>query len=534
MRRLILLFSAFLAANSYAVSGPFQSQRYFKNIGGKFDHISPLLLPTEYALDLNNISFDGRGEILKRNGYTVIQSTSALGPSTHTVVGMGYHNASSGSSFAGVVVGSDVYKVTNSFGSYSKITATTTITLDQVNLAQATSLNDALVFCNEDDQPFYFTANSSATAITTATFQGAKTCTSYSNYLIVANTTETSLRYPSRVRWSDVNTLNSYPALNFIDVEPDDGDFIVSLIQYEDSVYVFKRHSIYRMIVTGSDGPDAFIIRPVVRNNGTWAKNSVKVIPGVGLVFLSQSTIYTLNGSYASQYSENGLTPIGDPIQNTINTINRSQWTHAVGEVYPKRYEYWLSVSTGGTHNDTILVYNYILKAWSVYSDINASAMTIADDSGGNNVLLTGDNHATTYEQDQVGSDNPIGVDTTVPFSYTTPDYTMELPEITKGFKYLYIFSQVDSTTTITITASYDLSTNNEFSNSLQLAQAVPVYDVAVYDVDVYPGTSYRISRIDLNRSARTIRLNFSSSSTSDTLGIIGWTIVYAVEDYKE
>lgn len=537
MRRLILLFSAFLAVNSFATSGPYQSERFLKNNGGKIDHISPLLVPNENLSDVQNITLDDRGQYSKRNGYTVISSTNALvGKSTWVVTGIGYHQSTVGSNFFGVIAGSAAYRTSTQLSSYSNVTGSATITVDVNNLAQTTSLNDKLLFCNEDDPPFYFdSSNNAVLADTTSVITGAKTCSTYGNYVILANTVESAIAYPSRVRWSDLNNIAAYPTLNYIDVEPDSGDSIVGMVQYEDSVYIFKHHSIYRMLITGSDGPDAFIIRPVVRTVGAYAKNTIKVIPSVGVVFLSQNTVYVLNGSYASQYSEKGLTPIGDPIQRTLDTVDRVQWKNAVGEVYPKHYQYWLAVSTGSSSNGLILVYDYAQNAWTTYTDMTIAAMAAGDDSNGNTVLVTGDKQATTYKQDNTTQDNPHGVVNNVPASLTTGNITLNNPELTKGFKWLYVWTQTFSTGTLTVNAAYDFSANYDFSQTVSASATTPLYDTAIYDKDVFPGTSFNVYRMELNRSARTIRLQFVNNDAFSTTGIVvGWTLVYSIEDYKE
>lgn len=524
-----ILYSLFITIgiNSYILaSGSLQSERFFQNTGGLIDHISPLLIPTTDAKSVVNITMDDRGLLTTRNGYTVIQSTFALlGKSTHTVTGGGYHTATSGSSFFSVVVGTSVYRIGNTFSSYSTITGTVTVTDTITNLAQKTDLNDKLVFCNELDKPFYITASANAVAIHDSLFSAAKTCSTYGNYLVIGNTTESSVNYPSRIRWSDINNVDSFPVLNYIDVEPDDGDKIVAVASFDESVYIFKHRAIYKMVITGLDGPDAFIIRPLARNVGAWSKNSVKAIPNVGLVFLAQNTVYVL--------SNNGLTPIGDPIQRTLDNVQRSMWANAVGEVYPHKYQYWLSVSTAGTTNTEVLVYDYIQRNWTTYSHITASMLAQSEDSNGQNILISGDYGAKTYKQDNGSVDYIYGSSVTIVSQYTTGDIMMGNPELTKNFKYLYVYSVGDLNYTIDLESAYDFDSNYEYTQTISLGSVGAVYDTGIYDTDLYPASGASITRLELNRSARSIRLRFTSSSASGTLGLLGWVIVYQPEDLK-
>lgn len=522
-----IITSVFICLSIYsgAFGSSYQSQKFFANNGGLYDHVSPLLLPDQNASEISNVTLDDRGQLSKRGGFLNLPTVAI---STYIVTGGGYHNAASGNSFFGIVIGTDAYRTSNTFaGTYTKITGTTTITSGASNLAQTTSVNDNLVFCNDLDKPFYISSTGNAVQISTGLFTGAKTCATYGSYLVLANMTETAVAYPSRVRWSDIQNTNSFPANNYIDVEPNDGDKIVSIISFDDSVYVFKKRSIYRMVITGLDGADAFIIRPVVRNIGAWAKNSVRVIPNVGIAFLAQNTPYVL--------SDNGLQPIGDPIQRTFDGVTRSMWANAVAAVYPKRYQYWLAVSTtADSQNHEILVYDYVQKAWSVYSGMAVNMLAQAEDSNGQNILTSGDYAGFHYKQDTGVADFPGAVSTPISAYYTTANDAFGTPDITKNFKYLYVFSLVDSTTTVTVSGAYDYNSDYEYNGALSLGSAGAVYNTAVYDTDTYPAAGYRITRIELNRSARALRLKFANSSAASSLGILGWTVVYNLEDFKQ
>lgn len=508
---------------------PLSSRRYLANNGGLVNHISPLLVPQNSASGIENISMDDRGDLIKRNGYIILVSTSALGPSTNTIEGGGYHTSATGANFFAVISGTDVYRTTDNFGSYSKITSTVSLTLNTTNYAQKTDFNDAAIFCNEVDTPIYVTSSGNALAVVTGgVFSSAKTCATYGNYLVLGNTVENGTNFPDRVRWSDINTQNSYPSLNYSDVEFGDGDKIVSMIAFDESVYIFKQRSIYQMLITGNAGANAFIIRPVSRNIGAWAKNSVKVIPNVGIAFLAQNTAYLLN--------DNGLTPIGDKIQRTFDIVQRSQWSAAVAEVYPKKYQYLLSVSTAGTTNTEVLAYDYVQQNWTIYDDMNLSMMAQAISSSGDNLLITGGYNATTWQQDKGTVDEEYSITgSSVTGTYTTGDLFTDSLDITKNFKYLYITVEGSTNYSFSVSTAYDLLSTYENTQSIVYGGATALYDTAVYGVDSYSGVgNISIYRIELNRSARTIRLQFQQSDNLGSFGVIGWTIVYNNEDFRE
>jgi hypothetical protein len=512
------------AANDY------HSERFFDNTGGLLDRVSPLLVPSKNASALSNVTLNNRGQLKKRNGYTALNTGGALGDAGNGryVTGGGYHDASTGTDFFAVIAGTNVYRTANTFGTtYGTVTGTITITASATNLAQTTSLNDKLIFCNESDKPFYLSASGNALAISTPLFSGATTCTTNSNYLLVANTTESAVVFPTRVRWSDINNQNSFPANNYVDIEPNSGDKIVAIVNFEDKVYVFKKRAVFQLLVTGQDGASAFIVRPLSRNIGAWAKNSVKVIPNVGVVFLAQNTVYTL--------SDAGLEPIGDSIQTTLDSVTRSQWKNSIGEVYPKRFQYWLAVSLDANEPELTLVYDYIQKAWTTY-DLNTDTLMLAqaEDSNGDNILLMGDASGWVYKQDTGTADYPANVKTAISSSYTSGDLTFNNPDIRKNFKYFYLYSSATSSTTVSVETAYDYGVTFDNPITIDIGNVGAVYGSAVYGTSTYGSVVAVISRIELNSSARSVKFRISNNGMDSGLDVIGWTVVYRLEDFTD
>lgn len=511
----------FICVNGYAAN---TEQRFFDNTGGLVDRFSPLLISEKNATEISNVTLDDRGVLSKRNGQDLVVSTGAL--TRQPVLGGGYHDTASGTDFFGVVVGTNVFRTSNSFGgTFTNVTSTVVVTNAATNLIQTTSFRDQLIFCSESNPPFKLGAATNAVIISSAPAI-MKTCATYGNYLVGANTTESSVAYPSRVRWSDINNPDLWPTNNYIDVEPDDGDRITAVIAFEDSVYIFKKRSIYRMLITGEEGAFAFIVRPVARDIGAWSKMSVKVLNNTGIMFQAQNGIYQFDGE--------SFQPISDPIQRTIDTVSRTQWASTVAAVYPKRNQYWIAIATSTSQNTQVLAYDYVQKAWTTYSGMSVNMLAQAEDSVGNNLLISGDYLGNIYKQDTGTTDQLDGVNTAIAASYVTPHLTFGSASVHKAFKYLYIFTVIDSSATLSISAGYDFSSAYEFNTTVDLGQAGALYDTAIYDTDVYPSIQYKVSRIELNRSARDLKLKFLNQGSDSALGVIGWAVVYSVEDWRQ
>jgi hypothetical protein len=499
-----------------------QSERFFDNTGGLVDRYSPILVPSKASSDLQNVQLDQRGQLLKRHGYDLNNVTSFMAVST--VTGGGYHQSTTGTSFLAVVSGTNVFTTGNTFGgTYTNVVGTITLTGSINNLAQLTSFNDWAVICNDLDAPIQINASTAYRIPNIST--GAKTCESFNSYLIVGNLSEGGATFGSRIRWSDIGALNTWPANNYIDVEPSDGDSIVSIKRYQNNVYVFKKRSIYELIITGGAGAEAFIVRPIARGIGAWAKNSVKAIDNRGIVFLGQNGVYMFDGS--------NFDFISDPIQRKIDGLNRSRYQYAVAEVYPPKNQYWLSVSNGvDIQNKTILVYDYIQQAWTVYAGIRANALMAAEDNNGNVVLFSGDYSGHVYKQDTGTMDEPDGVSTAISAYYASANLSFGSPEIDKTFKYLYIFSKATTEATINVDIAINYQDGYVETKTLAIGATGAVWGTAIWGTDVWPGTATQVHRLELNRTAKAIRFKFSDSSSTE-LGVLGWTVVYDLEDYR-
>lgn len=74
-------------------------------------------------------------------------------------------------------------------------------------------------------------------------FPSAQYSILYKNYVVAANTTSN----PSRVSWCSLKDPTTWPASNFVDVNPDDGFPIVGLVYDGQSVVILKTNSAYKL-----------------------------------------------------------------------------------------------------------------------------------------------------------------------------------------------------------------------------------------------------------------------------------------------
>lgn len=134
---------------------------------------------------------------------------------------------------------------------------------------------------------------------------------------------------------------------------------------------VFMRNSIFYVnvgsnrYVTGDALSNDSYVKTLATDIGCSARKSV-VQAGGGVFFLSDNGVYFLQPQPASAESMKLLTmadPISAPIDDVIQRINRNYASNAVATYWNNRY--YLAVPLdGSTVNNTVLVYNFILRQW--------------------------------------------------------------------------------------------------------------------------------------------------------------------------
>jgi hypothetical protein len=185
---------------------------------------------------------------------------------------------------------------------------------------------------------------------------------------------------------SESNTLRNYDSIsvsNYLDytdwdvadvftVNNGSNDQLVGVSPWTlNEFLVFMRNSIYYVsvgsdrYVTGAPLSTDSYIKTLATDIGCSARKSV-VQAGGGVFFLSDNGVYFLQPQPASSDSMKLLTmsdPISAPIDDIIQRINRNYSSNAVATYWNNRY--YLAVPLdNSTVNNTVLVFNFILKQW--------------------------------------------------------------------------------------------------------------------------------------------------------------------------
>lgn len=195
---------------------------------------------------------------------------------------------------------------------------------------------------------------------------------------------------PDRVVYSEVGDPENVPVTNWIAIGNADSGAITGLHETKNALIVFKRRGIH--MIMEDDGRTSPTDKAITREVGCAAPNSIRDVPGLGVVFASDDGIYRLVGSIQQGDVPVEIKRISDGLGDFWAwKVNRTAMLNAWGEVYHRDGEYWLSVPMGGVpDNKMVLVYHYIVDAWSFRPDLNAACLAETHDHRG--YLFVGSN----------------------------------------------------------------------------------------------------------------------------------------------
>jgi len=149
----------------------------------------------------------------------------------------------------------------------------------------------------------------------------------------------------------------------------------------KNALVVFKSRGIYLIKGSPSGG---FVAQTLNQDIGCVAPNSIAEVPGLGLVFLSEKSVYLLEGALENTGSITGVVNIGAEIPNQLERLNHAASIKACASVYLRDKEYWLAIPIDGSaKNNMCLIYHYEVGSWSVRFDFPIECMLTTKDHRG-------------------------------------------------------------------------------------------------------------------------------------------------------
>ena len=212
-----------------------------------------------------------------------------------------------------------------------------------------------------------------------------------------------------------------------------EADFNVGLHSFsEDNLMVFNRNSIH--LITNTTSLQGASTRLLTNEVGCVSRQSIKQV-GNQVIFLSDNGVYSTQ--FFDEYNLRGTdTPLSEPINVTIQRINKAHWDKSVAAYFDNRYFLAVPLDTS-TKNNAIIIYNFLNKQWESIDQVNDADFHIA------NLLVAGEgNTRGVYAVNDIGGVQKLderidGVDRivtqvggsvkniNVPGSLTTRQYTL-------------------------------------------------------------------------------------------------------------
>ena len=305
-----------------------------------------------------------------------------------------------------------------------------TITGGKNNQFVWTTALDNIIGTNQADTPIRY----DGTTLTTVSFTGlsnaiqtAKTVAFFKNYLVFGNTKENNIQYSTRLRWSNVGTINTWTDADYIDIGALGGQEIVSMAELYDNLYIFLTDSIYKVSLVG--GTDTYQISKVTDDIGCIAKNSVQGITLTnaqnGLVFLDKDKrIYFFNGVIAQD--------ISTLIRTTMDALSGTRLQYAVSADTNSDYVLCLTNGTG-TENNLCLDLEYEIGEWTKHTNVPANAMGSVLDNNSLSQVYFGSYKSLVYQYQNTSLRDDVGT-----FTGTVGTVSVFTTATTSGLTILY------------------------------------------------------------------------------------------------
>ncbi len=154
-----------------------------------------------------------------------------------------------------------------------------------------------------------------------------------------------------------------------------EADFNVALHSFsEDNLMVFNRNSIH--LISNTTTLQGASTRLLTNEVGCVARQSIIQV-GNQVIFLSDNGVYSTQ--FFDEYNLRGTeTPLSEPINVTVQRINKTYWENSVAAYFDNRYFIAVPLDTS-TKNNAVLVYNFLNKQWESIDQVNDADFHISN-----------------------------------------------------------------------------------------------------------------------------------------------------------
>jgi hypothetical protein len=187
--------------------------------------------------------------------------------------------------------------------------------------------------------------------------------------------------YTNQVRFSRPLFPEMFPTNNKFDFSDNQTSLITGLYATRDALVVFKPRGIY--VIRGNP-QSGFFAQTLSTDVGCQATQSIKEVPGVGLIFMSASGFYVLDHRVIQDSDQSAVFKLSAGIRDLYNRINFEYASKFRSVVYKNTSEYMISVALDEeTLPTTIIKLAYDIGEWSTYKTVPTAGFTQSQDARG-------------------------------------------------------------------------------------------------------------------------------------------------------
>lgn len=190
---------------------------------------------------------------------------------------------------------------------------------------------------------------------------------------------------PTRLIFSKPNLPEEFPRFNYFDVGVRQGGAIRALYPYYNSLLVFRERAIDVVTVSGvqSDGTPTYTIGALDQNIGTTATNTIQLVPGIGVVFLTRNGFYAISGGLQGG-AVHSVQKISDPINKEMKRLTTTAVARATAVYSDREKEYWCHYPADGqTENNRGAVLHTRSLQWSLRNGTGMKFTHLSTDPNG-------------------------------------------------------------------------------------------------------------------------------------------------------
>lgn len=498
--------------------------RFENNTGGLNTRVSEMILKPTESPDLLNVKLTKYGAIVKEKGYILYNSTPITGSPE---VGGIYNYIKSQTYAEYLIVGAGTKLYTASNGSFTDITRTSSGYANNA-IWDFSTFNNICIAVNGENEPQKYSGGANAEDLGGSPPSGASCVEVFKNRVFMAGSTSnpTKLSYSALSNPEDWTTVDD---AGWIEIGLNDGQKIIGLKAFFDVLIIFKEHSIY--VLSGSSGnpvsDDYFSVGSINSSIGAVSNRSIVQV-GNDIYFLSDKGIFNLKG--VQSYGDLNVSNISFKIQPLIDELNKSALSKSLAINDSEEDRIWFFVPKGSSsQNDTILIYDYMLDAWTKRSGFSSkSALVFKDSSLGQNKLYTGSYNGYIYNQKQGYSyaGSPIVA------YYTTPWLDLTNYRLRKRVRDIQFIIVPTGGYYMGVTYGWNFVDNNSGNLNVYLSGDVSFWgkasvdeNAAVWDTDEWDtSVAIKVTKI-INGSGNVLQLKFWNSNTDEYFILLGWYI---------